>query len=182
MKRSVLLVSAILVAGCAVGPDYVKPELATPPGWSSTAQGVNPAAPELTRWWQAFGDPALDRLVERALAANLDLRLAEARLLEARAARGVVAAAQWPRVDARGGAQRLRDNAPPAPPDGIVTSWFQGGFDAGWELDLFGGVRRSVEAADADLGAAAEERRAVLVSVLGEVARGYVELRGLRNE
>lgn len=183
MKRWLCWLAAPLAAGCAVGPDYVRPELAAPAGWSAAAAAVNPApAPDLARWWRGFGDPALDGLVNQALAANLDLRLAGARLAEARAARGVSAAAEWPRVDVQAGARRLRDNKPPAPLEGIVSSWFQGGFDAGWELDLFGGVRRSVEAADADLGAAAEDRNAVLVSVLGELARAYVELRGLQGQ
>jgi NodT family efflux transporter outer membrane factor (OMF) lipoprotein len=180
---AVLLVAA-LAGGCAVvGRNYVKPEMKTPAAWSSaperTAAG---SAPDLASWWRAFADPTLDSLVDRAVAENLDMRLAEARVREARAQRGITAAGEWPKADLNGTARRLRDNAPPAPPDGIVTPYYQAGFDASWELDLFGGVRRAVEAADADLGAAEEERRSVLVTLLAEVARNYVDVRSLQRQ
>ncbi|MBI5014575.1 MAG: efflux transporter outer membrane subunit [Deltaproteobacteria bacterium] len=179
-----VLLAAALAAGCtAVGRTYVKPALEAPASWTSTPEHTaSGGAPDLATWWKAFGDPTLDALIDRAAAANLDLRVAQARVREARALRGISAAAQWPKVDAGATAQRLRDNLPPAPPDGIVTPYYQAGFDAAWELDLFGGVRRGVEAADADLGATVEEGRGVLVTVLAEVARNYVEARGLQRQ
>lgn len=170
-----------LTAGCAVGPDYVKPELATPTGWSASADGVHAASPELAAWWKGFGDPVLEAVVERVLASNSDLNLAGAKLREVRASREMTTSAERPRIDAQGSVRRLRDNKPPAPPEGVVGSWFQTGFDAGWEVDLFGGVRRAAEAADAEVGAAAEDRGAVRVSILGEAARTYVEVRGLQR-
>lgn len=174
----------VLVGGCtAVGRNYVAPQLKTPAAWSSAPERTTAAvAPDLARWWTAFGDPTLDSLVERAVAANLDLRLAESRVREARAERGIAAAGQWPKADLDGTTRRLRDNMPPAPPDGMVASYFQSGFDASWELDLFGGVRRSVEAADADVGAVLEEQRSVLVTLLADVARNYVDARGLQRQ
>ena len=179
------------VSGCNVGPDYARPETQTPAAFAEVGEGGTRggAADEtlLARWWTMFGDPLLDSLVERAVASNHDLRIAEARVAEARAARGVSAAALLPEVDGVGSATRSRRSATSgfggggtgAP--GTTSNLFQLGFDATWEIDLWGRVRRSVEAADADLGAAVEGRRDVLVTLLAEVARNYVEVRAFQR-
>jgi NodT family efflux transporter outer membrane factor (OMF) lipoprotein len=181
VKRCLPHALALLCAGCAVGPDYQRPEGAIPEAWSALAgEQLSAESADLTRWWTVFGDPALDALIERACAANHDLEQATARLREARARAGVARAELWPEVDAAGGASRNRASENGAlPPIGDPEyDLYSAGFDARWELDVFGGTRRAIEAAEADIGAALEDRRAVLVSLLGEVASAYVDLRG----
>jgi NodT family efflux transporter outer membrane factor (OMF) lipoprotein len=179
----------ILVPGCAVGPDYLAPRPALPEAWSSLEEpreGQHSLAVartmDIPEWWQAFDDPVLTSLVERALASNLDLRAAAARLREARALRGVALAGLLPEVSTSGTYERLRfsENGT-VPGDGSATDFFQAGFDASWEIDVFGGNRRAVEAADADVQASLEALRDIQVSLLAEVARSYVELRGLQT-
>jgi len=149
---------------------------------------------QLAQWWSTFNDPLLTTLISRAVASNLDLRLAVARIREARAVRGVVAPDSQPQVAASGAYTRIRrsTNTIVLPTDPASASLanlferdsdlFQIGFDARWELDLFGGVRRAVEAAQADIDAALAEHQTVLVSLLGEVARNYLELRGAQAQ
>jgi multidrug efflux system outer membrane protein len=173
-KVSVLL--ALLAAGCAVGPDYKLPEPSMPAAWSG---GGGPAA-ELATWWQQFDDPQLTALVEEAIRANLDLRIAATRLRQARAARGVAIGGFWPSVGASAAYQR-QDLPGGVPPD-QQSNLYQAGLDALWELDLFGGVRRSVESAGAEVEAAVENIRDVQVSLSAEVALAYVGLRGFQQE
>jgi NodT family efflux transporter outer membrane factor (OMF) lipoprotein len=184
----------MVLAGCAPGPRYRTPNLPVPEKWSAANRSDNLAVSrDISRWWTAFNDPVLDSLVDRAIRSNPDLRVAGARIREARAARGIAAADRLPSVDAFASYARSErsENVPPfrsGPPGGAagnpfgdrVQNLFEAGFDAGWEIDLFGGVRRDVEAASAEVGAAVENRRAVLVTLLAEVARNYVELRGGR--
>lgn len=179
MNRSSLLL-LLALAACAVGPDY---EPAAPPattGWSSPLEARVTADPaELARWWEQFDDPVLASLIERAIAANHDVRLAAARVREARAALGIEQGALLPEVGVDGGSSRGRSSENGwLPSDGEIRNLREAGYAASWELDLFGGRRRAVEAAEADLAALVEERRAVLVAVLGDVAANYVELRG----
>ena len=181
MKR--LLPLALLTASAActtVGPAYVAPTpLAGEGGWVEPAQAgaVDPA------WWSAFGDPLLSRLVERALTEAPSLAEAEARLAEARASRAAVTGARLPQVSASGSAVENRisengqfpvDRIPGFPTD---FSLFDVGFDASWELDLWGRTDRAIEAAEARIGAAEAGRDAVLVSLAAEVARSYLDLR-----
>ncbi|MGH7828355.1 MAG: efflux transporter outer membrane subunit [Candidatus Binatia bacterium] len=185
---------ALLTAGCSVGPNYEKPDVPVPAGWNEAQQnGVSQQAAELTRWWTAFDDPLLNSLVGRAVQSNLDLRLAEARIREARALRAVTASGAWPAVDVSGSYSRSRasENAFSSPAQGAGGSFspvgegaqdlFRTGFDASWEIDLFGGVRRSVEAADATIEATVEDRRNTLVTLLGDVANNYIDLRGFQQ-
>lgn len=189
---SIVLAGVILLAlpsGCAVGPDFQRPETAVPAQWSGsapTASGGSPAIAdeELARWWLVFADPTLSSLVERATAANLDLKLAEARIRQARAARAVAAGGLGPALDASGDYRRSRASITGA--DGQSTSvtsdQYQAGFDAGWEIDIFGSRRRSLEAASADLQAAEASSRDVLVSLTAEVARNYIQLRAYQQQ
>ena len=174
-----LAVLAAATAGCVVGPDYHPPAADVPAHWSAAPEHSASASSDPLPWWKAFNDPVLDALIDRALHANLDLQGAEARLRAVRASRGIAAAARWPSVDATGSYQREREsaNAPALDTPGETDNLFQAGFDARWELDLFGGARRAVEAAAADLDAAAEERNGVALSLLAEVARNYIDLR-----
>ena len=191
--RIVLSVLCAVLVGCAVSPDYHPPAPDVPARWSEAPQSSQAAGLADSPWWRTLGDPVLDSLVERALRANLDLQLAEARVREARARRGTAAASQWPSLDARASVARERDsqNAPNpvlVQPDGQVEppgqseNLFQAGFDARWELDLFGGRRRAIEAAQSDLEAVAYDRDAVLLTLLAEVSRNYIELRGAQEQ
>jgi NodT family efflux transporter outer membrane factor (OMF) lipoprotein len=180
--------------GCSVGPDYKEPALAVPAAWNEAQQkGVDTRSAELARWWTAFEDPLLNSLVDRAVKSNLDLRVAEARIREARATRAVVASGAWPTLDTSGSYTRSRssENAFNIPSQGgaggsgqginLERNLFNAGFDANWEIDVFGGVRRGVEAADATIEATEYNRRDVLVSLLGDVARNYIDLRGAQR-
>jgi len=171
-----------LLAGCMVGPDFQRPEAKVSAQWLGPA----PAAPKATtlenpdRWWTAFGDPKLDSLIERAMAANLDLQIAASRIRQARASLGIAGARLAPEVDAAVSLSRSR--TPASSQSGAHTgNLYRLGFDAAWELDLFGGLRRGVEAAEADLGVAEEDRRGLMVSLSAEVAGNYLNLRSLQQ-
>jgi NodT family efflux transporter outer membrane factor (OMF) lipoprotein len=181
---------AVFVGGCAVGPDYKKPAVSAPTQWSESAAGVAAGrnASE-TAWWKTFHDPELDSLVDRATAANLDLKVAAARVREARAQYGAAKADFWPTVDGTGSFAREQESKHqpligqiPLPAGIPFTSnVYQAGFDASWELDVFGGTRRATEAARAEVESSEFSRRNVLISLLGEVARNYVEVRALQR-
>jgi len=181
---AVLALAAGLMSGCAsVGPDYAAPEVELPAGWHAELQpGLAGEQPEPAAWWTRLADPLLDRLVQRATQQGLDVREALARVREARALRGVAGADRFPTLDATAGVERRgeSDNTPIGAfvPD---NTQYSAGFDASWELDLWGRVRRSIEAADADLAASVEDARDATVSVAAETARTYVELRGFQQ-
>ena len=202
MKRSKLVFrSALAVAvlplvflGCSVGPNYHEPAVAAPAAWQEGKQlGIDPQPADLARWWTAFDDPLLNSLIERAVKSNLDLRIAEARIREARGALGVAGADLWPTADVSGSYSRNRSsgNAVGSPSQGSVAApgngrqleqdLFRTGFDSGWELDIFGGVRRRIEAAQANVDASIENWRDVLVTLLGDVAKNYIDLRGFQQ-
>ena len=173
-----------LVSGCMTGPEYKKPDVSVPEKWSGPLEnGEKVGAPQLALWWKVFGDPVLDSLMTRAAGSNLDLRTAEARVHEARAALRMTEADLAPQLNAAGSYTRNRIQA--ETPTGEVavleTDLYQAGFDASWELDIFGGTRREAEAARADAAAAEEARQDVLVTLVAEVARNYIELRGTQN-
>lgn len=170
----------LTAAGCTVGPDYERPRTSIAENW------LEPAAPGAVdaEWWRRFGDPQLSALVEQAIASNPDLREAEARLAEARANRDAAWGGRAPQVRAAGSVTEnvLSENGqlPVANIPGFSRefSLFDLGFDAGWELDFWGRNRRQVEAAEARADAAQWSRRDALVSLVAELARNYVELRG----
>ena len=182
MKYLHLALATLLLAACsAVGPDYEQPTPDTQQmeAWNGRLEGaisdeeLDPAV--LAQWWTTLDDPLLDSLIERATSANLDLRTAESQLRQARAARGIAASANLPSLQASGLAESGEVN-------GVSSASASAGLDASWELDVFGGTRRGVEAAQADLEATEEARRDVLVSVLAEVALNYVDLRTLQAQ
>lgn len=187
----------IMVAGCAVGPDYHPPKTEVPSDWDGQAAVTAAQASktstdpvELVEWWQAFEDPTLTSLIEMAIRANLDLRQAEARIRQARAARVVAGAPLWPQADASAVYERSQSSSAAVGPAGgtaIATArgvreLFQVGLDASWELDIFGGTRRNLEAATADLRAAVEDRRDVLITLAGDVGTNYLNLRGFQQQ
>ena len=224
-KLGLLLLS--LVGGCTVGPNYHTPRTALPAKFSATTQPATtqastrpaPTEVDLTRWWQTFNDPALNRLIDEAVARNLDVRLANARIREARAQLEFNRAALFPTADSSASYSRSLFSknafAPVATSTGQTsggttgagtggttgtgtttgsnrstntpfslgrTNLYRAGFDAGWEIDIFGGTRRAIEAAQYSLQAQVEARRNTLVTLLSEVAQNYIILRGLQHE
>ncbi len=181
MNRLVAIsVSGILLAACAVGPNYRAP--VTPPAVVHNAQGpaFDTRTPEAA-WWQEFADPELDSLVGRALAGNLDLRIAIDRVRAARAVFVGQALDYAPHVQADAGYTHSDEQVPGFGSERVDARSATLGFDASWEIDLFGHVRRSVEAARADLGAEEATYRDAQVTVAAEVARNYFELRGTQK-
>jgi outer membrane protein, multidrug efflux system len=187
----------LALAGCTVGPSYVAPTIKTPEQFGSMTGQIEQASPiavpqasppdaaMLATWWTVFKDPALDSLIARGVSGNLDLKTAAARLRESRALRGVAGSDQFPKVDAKASANRRRNSErldSAFSDGGGERTAFEYGLDASWELDVFGGIRRGVEAADADLMAAQEDERSVLVSLVAEIARSYVEFRGQQQQ
>jgi multidrug efflux pump len=169
----------LLLSGCMlVGPNYQTPPTPIPAAFANQAQeGLTTNAIEAS-WWRGFQDSTLDRLVEQTLANNHDLRVATARLREARVLLSETTFDRYPTVTSQASFTRERlSEAVAATPDRDIEL-YEAGFDATWELDFFGRVRRSIEASAADVGAAEANRRDVIVSLLAEVARNYFELRG----
>jgi NodT family efflux transporter outer membrane factor (OMF) lipoprotein len=175
-----LVLSMILfLSGClAVGPDYIRPETTAPLGWNTPLpEGMTAAkmTDALSAWWRTLNDPLLSSLIERAVAGNLDLKKARARVREARARRGIAQADLFPALNGAGSATWSRSGEEKG--SGQSGELYAAGFDAGWELDIFGGLRRSLEAAEADFQASQEDLRNVLVTLLAEVALNYVDVR-----
>jgi NodT family efflux transporter outer membrane factor (OMF) lipoprotein len=187
-------VLGLCLLGCSVGPDYRAPATVMPPAWLEGQGATFDSQPvELARWWTEFNDPVLESLIERAVQSNLDLQAAAARVREARAALAVSESGAWPTVDVGASYSRNRSSenavgsssqgavAAPRPGADLEQDFYRTGFDAEWEVDVFGGTRRRIEAAAANLNAAVEDRRGVLVSLVGEVAKNYIDLRGLQR-
>jgi len=174
------LCTCLLQGGCMVGPDYKAPEPNVPAKWvgQSGLRDAEPPDKMLLQWWTEFNDANLTSLIERAMKSNLDLRQAEEKIRQARAEGGAVGAGFWPTADATGSFSRSRSGGSSA----TTSNLFRTGLDAAWELDIFGGTRRSIEAAEADIRASVEDRRDVLVTLVSEVALNYVQLRGYQQE
>jgi len=175
-----LMTVALLISGCAaVGPDYVREEPASPENWHTQLQGglitgqMDPV--HLARWWTVLEDSQLAALEEQAIKGNLDLKVAQARIREARALRGISRAQFFPTLESDLAATKSRSSASSG--TGTERELYSVGFDASWELDVFGGVKRSVETVQASLEATRENRHDLLVSLLAEVALNYVEVR-----
>ncbi|MCL2313705.1 MAG: efflux transporter outer membrane subunit [Proteobacteria bacterium] len=177
---------ALFGVACAVGPDYRKAELNSPKHWSRLGEGDGAAtyveeAEDLRQWWLKLDDALLSTLIDEALKANLDLRKAQARLREARARRAVAASAYFPNLSASASANRRYSTKNSGnSTGGTVSNTLSAGFDASWEVDVFGGVRRSVEAADADLESSEASLNDTQVSLVAEVARNYFEVRSFQ--
>jgi len=178
-----LLALAAGLASCAVGPNYVKPDSKVAPQFEGARDGAFSSADAQARFWTQFGDDTLNRLVDEALQANHDLRMALGRLVEARAVRREAGFDLAPTVTAAGGYTRERLPALESPTGTLLQGQlYDAGFDAYWELDFFGRVRRGVEARHAELEGAEASLRDAQVSVTAEVARTYFELRGAQTE
>jgi len=192
----VLIVAA--VAGCAVGPNYRTPQIPMPPQYAAVptdsavvTSSFPSAGVDLALWWRALNDPKLDSLIERAISGNPDLTIALDRLQAARSFEAAVVGTVLPVAEASAGAARgtgsdlTRGRAAQSLVSADNDSGWQhinaiGGFDALWELDIFGKYRREIQAARYDTQASLAARNAVLVAVVADVARAYVDLRGLQ--
>lgn len=183
LRAALLSVSALLSACSAVGPDYAPPQRTVPATWQQArTAGLADGMPLDGAFWTTFGDPLLTQLVEQALRANLDLRGAYAKLAGAQALRGVAAADRWPALDARGSFED-RQESRNTPFGAFIprTNIHSLAVDAAWELDLWGRVRRSVEAADRELDATTADLHAAALTVAAEVVATYVDLRAAQR-
>lgn len=182
MKKNIAgaLAPLLLVAGCAVGPDYKPTPPTAPAGWVRLDGEATVAAPaDLARWWARLNDPLLTRLVDATLKAHPDAAIAQAKLRQARAQRIVAGAGLWPEVTAAANASRSEGSSQTG--SGTVRRLYRAELDASWEVDVFGGARRGVEAAEADVAAAAASLAATRVSLAAETALAYVDVRGFQN-
>ncbi|MFM0700671.1 efflux transporter outer membrane subunit [Paraburkholderia sediminicola] len=213
MPRRLKLAAASLLLGslgaCVVGPDFVRPEVKAPDSWATHQHAETASHPVdhsiEPQWWTLFGDSQLTELEQRAVASNLDIRIAATRLQESRWQRRIIGSAELPSIGANANYQRsgasnnglmsLLGVTPGASASEMANgtgygnngiqgadasapfNLYQYGFDASWELDLWGRTRRSVEAANALTESAAEIRHGVILAVLTETAADYVQLR-----
>ena len=191
-KLLLMIAAALLivtVVGCMVGPDYLPPAMKLPAHWEGNDQQIKKVETQedrtdLATWWQAFDDPLLNAVIADALSSNLDEKIALARVREERAYVVISRAGLLPSIDTSGSYTRQRYSA--NTPFGFFPQLlprdeniYEAGFDASWELDVFGGIRRGVEASKADLTASIENARDVRVTLLAEAARDYVAVRAL---
>src|ERR1700730_11318041 len=200
-RSAAAVVTTLLAAGCAVGPNYHRPDAHVPAQYAvpatmpanagSTTAGDKTAAVDFATWWHGFHDAELESLIDRAIPANPDIRIALDHLQAARTFEIAVVGAALPDAEASAGVGRgtgsdlTRGRAAQNLRSADTTSGLQhinvlAGFDSTWELDLFGKYRREIQAARADYRATVAQRNAVLVSVIADVARAYVDLRGLQ--
>lgn len=178
------LAALLTLSGClAVGPDYQAPGLTQDhPAFTtrSVAFQTDQAPPE--DWWRGLKDPVLDQLVQRALGENFDIKIATANLLAVRALRDQSRASLFPAIDASAAYARARQSAATQLANPNITApdvnLTQGALGLSWELDLFGRVRRSVEAAEADLAQSDATRRQVVIALIADIASNYIDLRG----
>ena len=179
---------AIALAGCTVGPDFKPPSVRAPSAWGPEPQGVasTTVSAEIdTQWWRSFHDPELTSLAQRLAKQNLDLKTAAEHVLQSVAETRVAAAQGLPHIEGQSiynydrasinGTNSLLVLAPGA---SVNFSLYQEGLQSSWELDLFGKVRRAVEAREAETLASVEDRRAIAVAALAELAQDYLQLRG----
>jgi multidrug efflux system outer membrane protein len=180
MRYALPTVATLLLGACAVGPDYRAPDTNATPFVAAQAAQVD-EQPFEAAWWEQFQDPVLDDLIARALAADLDLKIALARVEEARAFAGAARRDRWPGASAEIARIESRQQQPGFSTDRLDVESYDAGFATLWELDLFGRVRRGVEAASAEVDAAIADLRDAQVLVAAEVARNYVELRAAQK-
>lgn len=196
-KRRAYLAAASLcagIAGCAVTTDYHPPNVAMPAQWHVAGSDNGPIVQSAAAWWILFQDRELTSLIERAVPANLDVQLARMRLREARTQLRMTASSFSPTLNTTASYAREKESTnAPAPvlrerdgsietPSGQSDNLFQAGFDATWELDLFGGRQRAIEVASAAAEVISYDRDAVILTLLAEVARTYIALRATQQQ
>jgi NodT family efflux transporter outer membrane factor (OMF) lipoprotein len=185
------LITAVLLQGCMVGPNFKQPNVPMQNGWQQT-KGAAAVEPQDVRWWNDLNDPQLVSCIDKTISGNQNIKEAEARVREARALRGVAAASLMPQVSG----SALYDRTRVSPTAGLINQLpqriitqidlqqdnYQIGFDASWEIDVFGGRRREVQAASARTQSSIDNYRDVMVSVIAETGRNYIELRGAQRQ
>ena len=176
-------VAGVLLSACAVGPDYQRPKIESPGEWRIDY----PKAAEVanTKWWQQFGDPALDQLVETALVENLDVQAASARVDQFLGVLSTTRSQFFPQFGYSGDASRNRaSQVGPTPINGTNPNYtlYQGSLNAAWQIDLFGRVRRQSEAAQAQVYASEQGRHGVILSIVTTTATNYIVLRSLDRQ
>ncbi len=184
--------AALLLSGCTVGPNFNRPKVETAPAYAGQPQDVASrtyGGAVDTHWWKSFGDPELTALVDRLARQNLDLQQAAERIGQSRAQRVITASQGLPHIDADAKYTRKRQSAngeasleEPVPGAPLEYDLYQPQLQASWELDLFGKVRRTVEAANARTEAAIEARNGIALSVIAELAQDYMQLRQLQEQ
>ncbi len=186
-RLATVLVVVGLLSGCTVGPNYRRPEVIMPADWRNAPEQRDSLGD--LGWWDIFQDPALHELLSTAVVANRDVQVAVARVLESRAQLGVARAAQFPQVNAGASYQYTRPNSENSPflngsrgRSPFTGDDFETSVDLAFELDLWGRLRRATEAARAELLASEENRRAVLITLVSDVARTYFDLLELDQE
>ncbi|HEY8508573.1 MAG TPA: efflux transporter outer membrane subunit, partial [Steroidobacteraceae bacterium] len=183
MRNLIIVAVAAALSACAVGPDYVQPDLPDVERFANLHPAVYSDQESLAEFWKQFDDPTLNQLVEDALRSNHDLRIALARFAEARAILGQTTLDLAPTITASGGyVEQRTSRAEPSAAFGRNQEFYDAGFDAFWELDFFGRVRRSIQAGYADAESAEASLRDAQVIVIAEVARTYFELRGQQSQ
>jgi multidrug efflux system outer membrane protein len=203
-KSCAVVISLLALSGCMVGPSYRPPQTRPPSKFLEASTQPSTTQPstqrtevvDLQRWWESFHDPVLDRLIADGIGSSLDVQLAQTRVLEARANLQGNVATLFPTVDASASYTRNQfskngigsfgstssSTGTSFGLPGSRTNLYQAGFDAGWEVDLFGGTRRAIEAAQANLESQVDARRNAMITYLSEVARNYMIVRGLQQE
>jgi outer membrane protein, multidrug efflux system len=181
-----MILSLLAGAGCRVGPNYKKPPIKVPAQFESTSPNIKAGVSgDLSTWWTNLNDPTLNALVHQVIQGNLDIKIAGDRIAQARAVRGIVSGADKPQIDADASAMResysLNSVFGPFLPERRESDYIAG-FNARWELDLFGKTARSIEAAEAGIDAAKENRRAVMVAMSAGVAKEYILVRQLQKQ
>jgi outer membrane protein, multidrug efflux system len=184
MRSRALLAVAVALAGCTVGPNYKRPDVSVPPDFRGRQadQPASPASLGDVVWWEVFQDPALQSLIKTALADNYDVRIAAARILDARAQVTITRSFQFPDVTANASAPYVRTPGDRTPTQFAETFNPLGTLDLAWEIDLWGRLRRATEAARGDLLASAEAQRFVVTTLVSDVATAYFQLRELDLE
>ncbi len=190
MKRlfSTILLLSVCLAGCAaVGPNYKPPKMEAPRQWTEAEGKPEPASAfDQTAWWESFEDPVLTGLIHQAVSNNLDVKQARERVLQSRATVTATSASLWPSATGAGSFTRSKtsDNTGSSGTStpGATSNLYQVGFDASWELDIFGGTRRKIESARATADARVEDLNNTLLTLLGDVAKNYVELRSEQEQ
>jgi multidrug efflux system outer membrane protein len=184
LKNIFFCATALSLAGCAVGPNYKRPTINAPTEFRDAAKQASTSSLADLPWWSVFKDPNLQNLVRVALTNNYDLRISLARMDQARALQAQARSQFLPQVGYEGEANRGRNEFldTPTPNGGQTKSSFLGGFNAIWEIDLWGRVRRMNEAARANFMATQEGRRAVMISIVSGVAKAYFELLELDDQ
>jgi NodT family efflux transporter outer membrane factor (OMF) lipoprotein len=185
-KITLFAVLAVVVSACKVGPDYVRPDIETPDFWhEDLVAGLERGDPNHETWWTVFEDPLLDDLMARAKEGNLDLKVAQARIRQARALRKFEVAGYYPDLDGVGSIRRGKTSEsvqPIVPPNQSRTdNSYNLGFDAFWEIDVWGRISRGVESADASIQASIEDYRDTMVVLYAELAINYFEVRALQE-